>query len=107
MVMVPISFNDASKGLNSDASDTAPWLWPRVSQRLRPASSGLASLPPARIPDGVAGLWTEDLMSPEKMPDDFARYTCLSNPRVISRASRSENALASTGLSPSSTRASS
>ncbi len=38
-------------------------------------------LPPASLPDGVAGLWFNDLSTPqEPLPPEFAREMCVENP---------------------------
>jgi dipeptidyl aminopeptidase/acylaminoacyl peptidase len=37
-------------------------------------------LKPGRMPDGLAGLWHQNLMAPEPMDDVLTRYMCLMNP---------------------------
>ena len=37
-------------------------------------------LPVADIPDGVAGLWYQNIMAPETMPDELVRVMYLSSP---------------------------
>ena len=37
----------------------------------------------AEMPEGAAGLWYQDFMAPEPMPEEVARYLCVTAPAVV------------------------